>query len=77
MLERLREIEANYAELERKMAEAEYYSDAEAYAIEAIQEQLRQSPEYIELQGVQKWDGKFPQVMGDGVNPFVMLDGTE
>ena len=52
-------------------------ADAEAYAIEAIQEQLRQSPEYIELQRVQKWDGKFPQVMGDGVNPFVMLDGTE
>ena len=32
MQERLREIEAKYAELERKMAEPEYYSDAEAYA---------------------------------------------
>ena len=31
MQERLREIEAKYAELERKMAEPEYYSDAEAY----------------------------------------------
>ena len=51
-------------------------ADAEAYAIEAIQAQLRQSPEYIELQRVQKWDGKFPQVMGENVNPFVALDGT-
>ena len=32
MQERLREIEAKYAELERKMAEPEYYSDAETYA---------------------------------------------
>ena len=31
MQERLSEIEAKYAELERKMAEPEYYSDAEAY----------------------------------------------
>ena len=32
MQERLREIEAKYSELERKMAEPEYYSDAEASA---------------------------------------------
>ena len=50
-------------------------ADAEAYAIEAIQKQLRQSPEYIELQRVQKWDGKYPQVMGNSVNPFVALNG--
>ncbi len=49
-------------------------ADAEAYAIEAIQKQLQQSPEYIELQRVQKWDGKYPQVMGNSVNPFVTLE---
>ena len=32
MLDRLRDIEAKYEELERKMAQPEYYSDAEAYA---------------------------------------------
>ena len=52
-------------------------ADAEAYAIEAIQKQLQQSPEYIELQRVQKWDGKYPQVMGNSVNPFVALNGQE
>lgn len=50
-------------------------ADAEAYAIEAIQKQLQQSPEYIELQRVQKWDGKYPQVMGNTVNPFLALNG--
>lgn len=50
-------------------------ADAEAYAIEAIQKQLQQSPEYTELQKVQKWDGKLPQVMGDGINPFVSITG--
>ena len=52
-------------------------ADAEAYAIEAIQKQLQQSPEYIELQRVQKWDGKYPQVMGDSVNPFVAINGSQ
>ena len=32
MLEKLSDIEAKFAELERKMAQPEYYSDAEAYA---------------------------------------------
>ncbi len=63
-------IEAQ-AEAESKKIRA----DAEAYAIEAIQKQLQQSPEYIELQRVQKWDGKYPQVMGNSVNPFVALNG--
>ena len=51
-------------------------ADAEAYAIQAIQQQLQQSPEYIELQRVQKWDGKYPQVMGNDVNPFVTIGGN-
>ncbi len=49
-------------------------ADAEAYAIETIRQQIQQSPEYLELQKIQQWDGKLPQVMGDGVNPFVALD---
>jgi len=49
-------------------------ADAEAYAIKTIQEQLQSSPEYTELQKVEKWNGEFPQVMGENVNPFVTLD---
>ena len=46
-------------------------ADAQAYAIKVVQEQLNNSPEYVELQRVQKWDGKWPEVMGNSVNPFI------
>lgn len=52
-------------------------ADAQAYAIEVIQQQLTQSPEYIQYQQVQRWDGKLPQVMSDNVNPFVGLNINE
>lgn len=48
-------------------------ADAEAYSIEIIQQQIRQSPEYLDLQKIQRWNGQLPQVMGDGVNPFIAL----
>ena len=49
-------------------------ADAQAYAIEAIQQKLASSPEYIQLEWVEKWDGKLPQVMGEAVNPFVSFN---
>ncbi len=61
------------AEAESKRIAAE----AEAYAIELIQQQLKTSPQYIQLKMVEKWNGEWPQVMGDTVNPFVSLNGTE
>lgn len=62
---------AAQAEADSKRIQAE----AEAYAIELIQQQLQASPEYIELQKVEKWNGEWPQVMGDTVNPFVTISG--
>lgn len=50
-------------------------AEAEAYAIQMIQEQLQASPEYIELQKVEKWNGEWPQVMGTTVNPFINMGG--
>ena len=49
-------------------------ADAEAYGIKVVQEQLAQSPQYIEYQKVNKWNGKFPEVMGNTVNPFVTIN---
>lgn len=51
-------------------------AESEAYAIELIQKQLLASPEYIQLQMVEKWNGEWPQVMGNTVNPFVTIGGT-
>jgi len=47
---------------------------AEAEAIELIQAQLADSPAYIEYLKIINWNGILPQVIGDGVNPFVVLD---
>lgn len=58
------------AEAESKRIAAE----AEAYAIELIQKQLQSSPQYIQLQMVEKWNGEWPEVMGETVNPFVSLN---
>jgi len=49
-------------------------ADAEAYSIQVIQEQIKKSPEYIELKKIEKWNGEFPQVMGNTVNPFVTIE---
>jgi len=50
---------------------------AEAKAIELIQEQLAKSPGYIEYLKITNWNGILPQVISDGVNPFVVLGASE
>ena len=51
-------------------------AEAEAKAISLIEEQLSNSPNYIEYYTIQKWNGILPQVLGDGVNPFVAISGN-
>lgn len=51
-------------------------ADAEAYAIEAVQKQLTQSPNYIEYMKIMNWDGVLPQAIGTEINPFIALDGV-
>lgn len=48
-------------------------ADADAYAIEVIQKQLSKSPEYLDFLKIQQWNGVLPQVMSEGVNPFVAI----
>ena len=54
-----------------------FRSEAEAYSIQVIQEQLSASPEYTQLQMVERWNGEWPQVMGSTVNPFVTIGGGQ
>lgn len=51
-------------------------ADAQAYAIEVVQEKLENSPNYIEYLKINNWNGVLPQVIGDGVNPFISLDSN-
>ena len=50
-------------------------ADAEAYAIEQVQKQLTNSPNYIDYMKIQNWDGKLPAAVGD-VNPFIAIEST-
>ena len=50
-------------------------AEAEAKAISLIEEQLTKSPNYIEYYTIQRWNGILPQVVSDGVNPFVSING--
>lgn len=51
-------------------------ADAEAYAIQVVQEQIAQSPDYIEYLKISNWNGVLPQAIGTEVNPFLAL-GTD
>ena len=51
-------------------------AEAEAQAIALIEEQLANSPNYIDYYKLQKWNGVLPQVIGDGVNPFIALSDS-
>ncbi len=64
---------AAQAEADSKKLEA----DADAYAIQKVQEQLANSPSYIDYLKITNWNGELPQIIGDGVNPFVSLDSNK
>jgi len=51
-------------------------AEAEAKAISLIEEQLANSPNYIDYYKIQKWNGELPQVMSDGINPFVSISDS-
>lgn len=52
-------------------------ADAQAYSIQVVQAELQNSPDYIEYLKITNWNGILPQVMSDGVNPFLVLDTEE
>lgn len=52
-------------------------ADADAYAIEKVQKELVNSPQYIDYMKINQWDGQLPQVIGDGINPFLVLGETD
>ncbi|MFQ5940377.1 MAG: prohibitin family protein [Nitrososphaerales archaeon] len=47
----------------------------EAEAIMIIQEQLRESPDYLKWQAINKWNGRLPFAMGGGAFPFIDITG--
>jgi prohibitin 2 len=51
-------------------------ANGESQAIRIINEQLRQNPQYLQWQGINRWNGQLPYSLGTGgVVPFFQLPG--
>ena len=48
-------------------------ANGEAQAIKIINEQLKQSPDYLKWQAINKWNGQMPYVLGSGGFPLFQL----
>src|SRR6476619_2027319 len=52
-------------------------ASGEAQAIELITGQLRSSPEYLQWQAINKWNGQLPYASGSGAVPFFQLPAPQ
>jgi prohibitin 2 len=52
-------------------------ASGEAEAIELITGQLRSSPEYLQWQAINKWNGQLPYASGSGAVPFFQLPSPQ
>ena len=68
-------VEARQAEAHAKgIANAEIaQATGKAEAIGILESKLEQSPNYLKLFGLEKWDGVLPLVTGDGATPFIQI----
>jgi regulator of protease activity HflC (stomatin/prohibitin superfamily) len=67
-----KEAELKRVEAESRIAVTKAQADADATNIQG--DALRKNPEVLELKKIEKWDGKLPQVQGDG-QPVINLGG--
>jgi hypothetical protein len=65
------EVATAKAEAQKTVIQAQ----AQAQANDIVSKSL--TPEFIQYQGLQKWDGKLPQVTGNGGVPFVRLNDAK
>ncbi len=72
------EQEAKRAKFEAQKAEQQAQADINRAKGQAEAQRLQRqtlTPELLQKQAIEKWDGKFPQVLtGDGALPFITID---
>ena len=75
------EQEAKRARFEALRAEQQAQADINRAKGQAEAQRLQRqtlTPELLQKQAIEKWDGKFPQVLtGDGALPFITIDPKE
>jgi len=52
-------------------------ASGESQAIKIITEQLRQSPQYLQWQAINRWNGQMPYSLGSGAFPFFQLPAQQ
>jgi regulator of protease activity HflC (stomatin/prohibitin superfamily) len=52
-------------------------ADGEAQAIEVISSQLKSSPEYLQWQSINRWNGQLPYATGNNAVPFFELPSPQ
>lgn len=79
--QRENEVAQSRAEADKSIEEARGQAEskllvarAEANAIEMKGKAIRENPSVIELNAIDKWDGKLPMYSGGGAVPFISLD---
>ena len=48
-------------------------ANGESQAIQIINQQLKQSPSYLQWQAINRWNGQMPYALGNGAFPFFQL----
>lgn len=66
------EKEQTITQAEAEAASTKLKADAEAYQLQVIQEQLDKSPDLIQYNAIQQWNGILPTVTGGAV-PFINI----
>ena len=77
VIEAQADADSRKLEADAKAYAIEAEAKAEALAMELIQKQLAVSDLFIEYIKWNAWDGKFPVIMGNDVNPFVNIGSID
>jgi regulator of protease activity HflC (stomatin/prohibitin superfamily) len=72
-VQKAQEAENKVKEIQAVAQQAIAQAEGQAEAIRIINDQLRNSPDYIKWLSVQKWNGVLPLYLGGGVTPFINL----
>jgi len=76
-VQRALEAENKVKEIEAQAQQAVAQAEGQAKAIQIINDQLRNSPDYIKWLAVTRWDGRVPLVSGTGAVPFIDLQSLQ
>ena len=71
------EAENKVKEVQAQAQQAIAQAEGQAKAIQIINDQLRNSPDYIKWLAVTRWNGQVPLVTGSGAVPFIDLQSLQ